>query len=105
MSQRNLKDPTTFERVNYIHMLQGYQVHRPRESCARAISEAGIRSVARRSGSLRLILDGAEGIVFHLSGTGDAGAATLEDIQDGVPWPLCRCPRTMPTYETMTIKE
>ena len=26
MSQRNLKDPTTFERVNYIHMLQGWQV-------------------------------------------------------------------------------
>ncbi len=26
MSQRNLKDPTAFERANYVHMLQGYHV-------------------------------------------------------------------------------
>ena len=29
MSQRNLKDPTAFERVNYISMLQGYHIPSP----------------------------------------------------------------------------
>lgn len=29
MSQRNLKDPTAFERANYVHVLQGYRATRP----------------------------------------------------------------------------
>ena len=29
MSQQNLKDPTAFERANYVHILQGYHVSSP----------------------------------------------------------------------------
>jgi hypothetical protein len=30
MSQLNLKNPTAFERANYVHLLQGYHVSAPR---------------------------------------------------------------------------